>query len=624
MSERAAVLASFALSPFGRGEEAFDVTRPGEPARVAIVRDESLASRGFSRPLVALVPNRCLSESAPDAMTSDRATHLLYDALDGALERALRVRPSLRSERVGVAMGTSSGGMRSAERLFETIESGAVIPPELAKRATYFAPFADALHAHGLAPRRATQLVTACAASTWALGVGLLWLRAGIVDVAIAGGYDAHGPFVHAGFDALRATSPSMPAPFRVGREGMALGEGAGIVVMVRESDMRGARPAFFVSGFGASTDAVHITAPDRTGAGLARAATSALEDASVSPSKVAIVSAHATATPYNDAMEARAIQSSLPGESPVVMPFKAQIGHALGAAGVLETLALAATLESSVLPAAAGTGDIDDDARVRLLERSEASATPLDLALKQSAAFGGANAALVVESSRTTPRASAPPPPRSVFVRARATVEMADFSLISSVTGTPLDRVSRIDEISALAATSVARLIESSGVPIADLRAGAVIVGHALATIDINHRFYARVLAKGPTAAEPRLFPPTSPNLVSGQIAILFSIGGPSAAVCRGADGGVEALEIAHDLVAAGIVDVALAVAVDSLGRASREVAGHLGVELSNGATAVLLSSARTDIELTTDAFASAPGHGGLKSACQFVSGPV
>ena len=290
----------------------------------------------------------------------------------------------------------------------------------------------------------------------------------------------------------------------------------------------------------------------------------------------------------------------------------------------MLETLAVAAALESSVLPAAAGTGDVDDDARVRLLERSEASATPLDVALKQSAAFGGANAALIVESSRTTPRGATRVPARSVFVRAQATVEKADFSLISTVTGTPLDRVSRIDEISALAATSVARLVASSGIPIADLRAGSVIVGHALATIDINHRFYARVLAKGPTAAEPRLFPPTSPNLVPGQIAILFSIAGPSAAVCRGVDGGVEALEIARDLVAAGIVDLALAVAVDSLGRASREVASHLGVELANGATAVLLSSARSDIELTTDVFASLPGHGGLKSACQFVSGLV
>src|SRR5262249_51465775 len=161
-------------------------------------------------------------------------------------------------------------------------------------------------------------------------------------------------------------------------------------------------------------TDAVHITAPDRTGSGLARAASAAIADASrraspIGPDKpplsIELVSAHATATPFNDAMESRAIASVFQGRvAPVVHPMKAQIGHTLGAAGVIESLAAMDAIATGVAPAAAGAGEMDPDASALLLSRSEAR--PLTGALKLSAAFGGANAALVLTdrpSGRTT-----------------------------------------------------------------------------------------------------------------------------------------------------------------------------------------------------------------------------
>jgi len=262
---------------------------------------------------------------------------------------------------------------------------------ETVRDATYFAPFVRCrkrLEARGFAVARSTQLVTACAASTWALGVALRWLESDAADIVLAGGYDALCTFVASGFESLRATTASMPAPFRVGRDGMALGEGAGLVALVREGDERGAAVRFYVSGFGASTDAVHITAPDRTGDGIARAARAALADAGIDAGACGLVSAHCTSTPYNDAMEARAIQAVFGGPNePIVHPFKAQIGHTLGAAGVLETLALASAVRAQVAPAAAGAGDIDPDARVRMVTVAEP--TICDAGVKLSAAFG-------------------------------------------------------------------------------------------------------------------------------------------------------------------------------------------------------------------------------------------
>ena len=127
-------------------------------------------------------------------------------------------------------------------------------------------------------------------------------------------------------------------------------------------------------------------------------------------------MSAHATATPFNDAMESRAIAAALGGASPVVHPAKAEVGHTLGAAGVLEALSAADAIARGIAPAAAGDGEIDDDARVTLLERCEARS--IGAALKLSAAFGGTNAALVL---RASPSGRAPRAMRDAFVTASA-----------------------------------------------------------------------------------------------------------------------------------------------------------------------------------------------------------
>ena len=581
MTARASVIATAAISPLGEGPAAVPDPTPGAPARVAIERNADMVALGFARPFAACVK----PELASFPGTVDRAEAMLSRCLR---ELSDEIAPLLAGARVGFVVGTSSGGMRSAERLFEARSKGEPVTFELARAATYFAPFTVAERA--LASRVSTlasmQIVTACAASTWAIGVGLRWLARGKVDLVIAGGYDAHGPFVASGFECLRATSASLPAPFRVGRDGMALGEGAGFVALVREGEERGRPVRFLVSGFGASTDAVHITAPDRTGGGLARAGAAALADARLGADAVALVSAHATATPYNDAMESKALSTLFGDRAPIVHPFKAEIGHTLGAAGVLETLALAAAIERQVAPAAAGTGELDPEAPARLL--SVATATPIDAGLKLSAAFGGANASLVVERAghRASPDAK---PRRPVFLMGFAHAASSDVARIAAVSGQEADKIARADAISLLLATAIAGLGRD------DLAGAGIIVGHGLATIDINDRFYQRVLAKGPAAAEPRVFPPTSPNLMPGQVAIYFGLTGPSAALASGVGGALQPLDLAAELVAAGDADRMIAASVDVFGPASRDVLALAfpGVSRAeDGAVAALLGA--------------------------------
>lgn len=565
------VIAMGAVSGLGQRERAVDAGPAGEPAPTAIREDEALAAAGLKRP-------RASRAATAPRRFADRATDLLVNALEQTTAELEGARPGWRDERIGVAIGTSSGGMIGAEHFFAQLEGA--VEPEIATGATYFAPLDRALSALAITPVMRCQIVAACASSTIAIGLGMRWLARDACDLVLAGGYDGVSLFVAAGFEALRATSAGMPRPFRQGRDGMILGEGAGVVALARTG-----RAHFAVTGFGASADAVHITAPDREGGGLVRAGNAALADAGCAPARVDLVSAHGTATPYNDAAEAKAV-AHLCGHA-IVHPFKAQIGHTLGAAGVLELLSAARCLDKQLAPAAFGEGEIDPDARVTLLERAEPRA--LDAALKLSAAFGGVTAALVAERTGPDARRRAP---RPVYVVAHAQVTDVDRATLAERTGLPREKIARIDDLGQLALAAVAALADDVG---HDALAGAGVVGgYGLATLDTNLRFYQRLAHKGPRWVDPRLFPATSPNAGAGQCAIAYGLTGPNFAVNGGLAGSVEALTAAAELIAAGDVDRMIVVAADDDGPAAQ--AWHAVAapdrEHRRGAVAVLLAA--------------------------------
>ena len=412
--------------------------------------------------------------------------------------------PGWRRERVGVAVGTSSGGMLTAERFFAARASGSGMTPEIARGATYFAPLDAALAAEGLGeatPR--TQILAACAASSIAVGLGLRWLERGACDVVLAGGYDGVSVFVASGFEVLRATTASRPRPFRAGRDGMSLGEGAAIVALVRGDDTRGARVFARVAGFGASNDAVHITAPNRTGGGLARAALAALADAGVPPARIDLVSAHATATPFNDAMEARAIAAALRARARARRRRWSTLSRPRSGTRSARPARSRRSPRRTRWrrawprpPPAARTGRRSIPTRPRSSSIAP-SARELRAALKLSAAFGGSNAALVLVPPGS-PSGRAARPRRAVYLRASARVDERR----------PRRRSPRRPASPAIAWRASMRSAASASPP--SLRsarevgrealAGAgIVAGHALATIDTNDG-----LRRSPPRARP------------------------------------------------------------------------------------------------------------------------
>jgi 3-oxoacyl-[acyl-carrier-protein] synthase II len=293
--------------------------------------------------------------------------------------------------RTGVALGTTLGGMA----IFEDWLAGG--EPAGIAQVPYYAPavrLAGALGCRG--PVATTQL--ACASGTHAVALAADWVRAGRADVVLAGGTDLLCRFVVAGFNCLRATAEAAH-PFDRERRGLVLGEGAAVVVVegAEHAARRGAPVRATLLGTGAAGDAVHMTAPDREGAGAARALAAALADAGIPASGVGFVSAHGTGTPYNDAMEAQALGRVFAPRRVPVNSIKGAIGHTLGAAGAFEAVLCVQVMATGIVPPTVGLAAVDPVCAGLDLVHGEARRGEVAVAVSTSSGFAGTNAALVL-----------------------------------------------------------------------------------------------------------------------------------------------------------------------------------------------------------------------------------
>lgn len=245
---------------------------------------------------------------------------------------------------------------------------------------------------------------TACASGTSALALvaaaAPMISRQGI-DAVIVAGVDLLSDFVFRGFAALHAMDSAPCRPFDRGRAGMTASEAAAVIVLEPESRARdrGANVLATLLGGGITNDAAHPTAPSRDGAGLARAIDCALRRAEVVAADLGHVHAHGTATVFNDAMEVRAFGTAL-GDAAALVPvttLKGTVGHAFGAAGVVETIASIEAVRRGVVPGIAGLDDPEPG--LRLLRAPADLRSPVFL--KVNAGFGGFDAAVVVAGER-------------------------------------------------------------------------------------------------------------------------------------------------------------------------------------------------------------------------------
>lgn len=244
---------------------------------------------------------------------------------------------------------------------------------------------------------------TACTSANVAIGAALDALLSGEVDLAIAGGADELCEITYAGFNSLRAIDAKATRPFRIDRQGLSIGEGAGVLLLERRSHAiaRNATVLAELVGCGRSCDAQHVSAPDPEGIGAATAIRQALAASGLSPDQVTFVNAHGTGTPHNDASESQAMRSVF-GERTASLPItstKSMVGHLLGAAGGIEAVLTVLAIQHRLLPATAGPATADPELGLDVVLRTPRPLPQHNLGISTNLAFGGNNVVVAFAS---------------------------------------------------------------------------------------------------------------------------------------------------------------------------------------------------------------------------------
>ncbi|MEM8995153.1 MAG: beta-ketoacyl-[acyl-carrier-protein] synthase family protein [Acidobacteriota bacterium] len=366
----------------------------------AISKPERFDPSGHRTELASEVPASALGGRGARSTADDFALSAALDAWRDARLDGAGVEPG----RVGVFFGGSTAAMAEGEDFFKRLVDTDPAWPRVSLVASHPLNGPGDAVARAVGARGPVESVSsACASGGLAIGAALDALRAGEVDVAVAGGSDSLCHLTYAGFNALRAVDARHCRPFRAGRAGLNLGEGAGVVVLELEAHAarRGARVWGRVLGSGASCDAHHMTAPHPQGEGAARAIGAALEDAGLAPDAIGFINAHGTGTPLNDRAESAAVRSVF-GERAAELPLtstKGLIGHFLGSSGAIEAVASLLCLHHGFVHPTPGDAAADPALGVDLVVGAP-RAVDRRAAVSTSFAFGGSNAAVVFAGS--------------------------------------------------------------------------------------------------------------------------------------------------------------------------------------------------------------------------------
>jgi 3-oxoacyl-[acyl-carrier-protein] synthase II len=348
--------------------------------------------------------------SVKEARRADRFTQLALAAAREALDDAgWEDGPPGDPDRAACVIGTGIGGIGTLET------QHIVLRDEGAERISPLSiPLLMANAASGVVAMKhdlrgqSFGTVSACAAGAHAIGMAERLIRYGDADVVVTGGSEAAiTPLATAAFTRMDALSDSgVSRPFDRRRDGFVMGEGAGILVLEDEeaAKARGARILGYIRGYASTSDAHHLTAPEPTGRGAAKAIELALKDAGVDVDDVVYVNAHGTSTPLNDRSETNAIKTALgerAGQVPVSST-KSAIGHLLGAAGAVEAIATLLALRDRIAPPTLNYEEPDEGLDLDYVPneaRPLAAANGRAIGISNAFGFGGHNAVLCLEA---------------------------------------------------------------------------------------------------------------------------------------------------------------------------------------------------------------------------------
>jgi len=338
-------------------------------------------------------------ESPKHARRADKVEQFALAATAEAFETGGR--PDVDDERIATIFGTGVGGIRTLEAQIEIRQNKGErrVSPFLVPMMMPNAAGAAISMRYGLRGPNET-ICTACAAGTQAIGYAARLIAFGLADAAVAGGSESAGtPTSLAGFGNMTALSTSgVSRPFDAERDGFVMGEGAAVLILesLEAAEARGADVVAEVLGAASNADAHHITAPSPGGTGAIACMRLALADAGLEPGEIGHINAHGTSTPLNDAAEATAVAEVFGHHGPPVTSTKGVTGHALGAAGALEAVAVLLAMRHRLIPPTANTKVVDDEMSIDVVI-GEPRPWTVSPAISNSFGFGGHNGSLVL-----------------------------------------------------------------------------------------------------------------------------------------------------------------------------------------------------------------------------------
>ncbi|MFF0153631.1 beta-ketoacyl synthase N-terminal-like domain-containing protein [Micromonospora sp. NPDC005203] len=542
---------------------------------------------------------------------NDRALDFALIAAEEAMGSVGLGNDAVPAERWGVVLGTCNAGLLSARHWYLAREHGEPVDP----RVLLFTPpqaIAEALAGAFGVCGPVLSVNTACAAGANAIGYAADLIRSGRADAVLAGGTDALSDVLVAGFNSLESLSPVPAAPYSKDRQGLSLGEGSGMLVLVRADLARElGRPILAeVAGLGLSADGYHATAPRPDGTGAARAIQAALRSAGRAAEDVVYVNSHGTGTAKNDPAETMAMKVGLgdASRSVAVSSTKSMIGHLLGAAGAVEAIVTVKAIEEQLAPPTASftAGDPDCD-----LDYTPNVARRLDIgvAMSNNFAFGGANASLVLTRDASPP---ATPTTDRVVITGVGVLSSAgvgtevlreafanDRRCTTDESGARVGRVPldvgeylttkarrRMDRLGIFSVVAARLALQDAGLTLDDgnrTRVGTVL-GTGIGPMDTIEAFARPLFESGPRAANPALFPNTVYNAATGQVSMHVGAVGPTTTVTTGHAAGAGALAYAFDILSRDEADGMLAIAADTLTDTVIDAYGEIGPLTTDG----------------------------------------
>lgn len=336
-----------------------------------------------------------------------RFTHFAVAAAGEAIRHAEIDLKKISPDRAGVIVGTGSGGIEMIQQEWEkVVEKGhRRISPYLAPSMLANIVSGEISITFGL-KGPSCAILTACATGSSCIGEAMRMIQLGTTDMMLAGGTEAPiTPLGLAAFSRIGAlsrrndTPQKASRPFDRDRDGFVAGEGAGVLVLeeLEHAQKRGANILAELIGYGASTDAYHITAPEPSGEGAVLAMRLALKDAQISAEMIDYINAHGTSTPINDRIETFAVKKVFQQKVPPMSSIKSMVGHMLGAAGAVELIASIQSLNTNYLPPTINLETLEEEMDLDYVPNDPRKES-CRFIMSNSFGFGGHNVSLILK----------------------------------------------------------------------------------------------------------------------------------------------------------------------------------------------------------------------------------